>query len=126
MKSQFVRFVLGGGINTLLTYGLFLLLSSAMSVPVAYTITYVVGIALAYAINLMLVFKSRPSFRTAAAFPAIYGVQYLYGLCLISLLIDRLGMSRQVAMLVVIITSIPLTFVLTRLLLQKRKATANE
>ncbi|ARP84092.1 hypothetical protein CAL12_26935 [Bordetella genomosp. 8] len=120
MKSQFLRFLVGGGINTAVTYVLFLALASFMRTSVAYTITYVFGIALSYAINILLVFRRRPSVATAAMYPAVYGLQYLYGLLMLSFLIDRVGMTKQVAMLVVIVTSIPLTFAATRLLLRKR------
>jgi putative flippase GtrA len=120
MKSQFLRFLVGGGINTAVTYVLFLVLASFMRTTVAYTVTYVFGIALSYAINVLLVFRRRPSVATAAAYPAVYVLQYMYGVLMLSLLIDRFGISKQVAMLVVIVTSIPLTFAATRLLLRRR------
>jgi putative flippase GtrA len=120
MSSEFIRFLIGGGINTAVTYALFLALSSVTRTTVAYSITYIVGIGLSYAINVSMVFRRRPSLATAVVYPAVYGVQYLYGLLVLSILIDRYGVSKQVAMLVVIVTSIPLTFVLTRLLLRAR------
>jgi putative flippase GtrA len=120
MKSQFVRFLLGGGINTAVTYVLFLVLSSFVHHAVAYSIVYLIGIGLSYAINVRWVFRSHSSARTVVAYPMIYGVQYVYGLAVLSLLIDRLALSSDIAMLIVIGTSVPLTFVLSRALLKAR------
>lgn len=121
MKSQLIRFLLGGGINTIVTYLLFLVLSSFMHHTAAYSIVYLLGIAFSYVINVRLVFRSAASVRTAVAYPLIYGVQYVYGLVVLSLLIDRIGLPREIAMLMVIGTSVPLTFLLTRALLKARK-----
>jgi putative flippase GtrA len=125
MKSQFIRFLLGGGINTAVTYVLFLVLSEFMHHAVAYSIVYITGIVLSYVINARLVFRSAPSARTIVAYPLIYGVQYVYGLAALSLLIDRLALPREIAMLIVIGTSVPLTFVSTRALLRARECTSS-
>ena len=119
MKSQFLRFLVGGAINTALTYTIFIVLSWFMHAVLAYTITYVIGIAISYAINVWLVFKRRPSVATAAAYPVVYLVQYLFGLGALTVLM-KWGVTHEVAMLVVIVMSIPLTFVLTRTLLRGR------
>lgn len=114
----FVRFVVAGLVNTGVTFVLFLVLAQAMPDALAYTISYVVGIALAYFLNALIVFQAGMSVRTAFRFPLVYGVQYLYGLCLLSVLVSRLHVPSAVAMATVIATSVPLTFFLSRLALR--------
>jgi putative flippase GtrA len=121
MKSQFIRFLIGGGVNTAVTYVLFLILSAFIHHTAAYSIVYVVGIALSYVINVKLVFRSAPSARSIVTYPVAYGVQYIYGLAALSLLIDYFSLDHSLAMLIVIGTSVPLTFILTRTLLTTRE-----
>ena len=110
----FLRFLLGGALNTAITYAVFLGLSLVVHYSIAYTITYLVGICLAYVFAATFVFGSGFALSSALRFPPVYAIQYLYGLTALWLLIDVLGSSRAVAMLIVIATSIPLTFLLTR------------
>ena len=107
-------FLIAGVINPLLTYGMFLILSSFLSYGIAYTITYLSGIALAYGLASTFVFGTGFDLRAALRFPFVYVVQYIYGLVVLSILIDGVHASRHVAILVVIVTSVPLTFFLRR------------
>jgi len=116
--NELLRFVLVGGVNTGVTFVLFLALCWVMPAPAAYTVTYVLGIGLAYALNSLFVFQTDMSVRTALRFPLVYLVQYLYGLAVISALTGWLHVPNSAAILVVIVTSIPLTFVLSRMALR--------
>jgi putative flippase GtrA len=120
MKSQFLRFLLGGGVNTAITYLLFLALTSVMHYSAAYTITYAVGIVLSYVINTILVFRTKPALVSMISFPALYVVQFLYGLLCLYVLMDIFGIVRQIAMLVVIGTGAPLTFLFARAVFSPR------
>ena len=112
--GPFGRFLIAGAVNTLLTYALFVILSSFLNYGIAYTISYVCGIALAYCLAAIFVFGTGLHVRSALRFPTVYLVQYLYGIVVLSILIDGLHETRHLALLVVIVTSIPLTFVLTK------------
>lgn len=120
--STFIRFILGGLVNTGTTYVLFLCLTSIVSVSVAYTMAYISGIALGYIVNVRFVFESGASVRTAVRFPLVYIVQYAWGLAVLSLLVRGLGMLPALAMLVSIGTSVPLTFFLARYVLARPTA----
>ena len=74
------RFVLGGAVNTCLTDVLFLVLSSILPYPVAYTIVYACGIAIAYALATSFVFRTNFALRTALRFPIVSVARYFYGL----------------------------------------------
>jgi len=75
--GSFFRFAVGGGINTVLTYLLFLLLSAFMPYVIAYTITYIAGIALSYVINSFFVFRTGRGWKAMIRFPIAYAVQQL-------------------------------------------------
>jgi putative flippase GtrA len=116
-KRHFFRFLLGGGANTAITYCLFLLLQWVMPAAAAYTISYIVGILLAYGINTMFVFQAKPSVRTALQFPAVYVIQYFSGLAFLTLF-TYLGLSNAAAMLLTIVVNVPISFLMTRYVLR--------
>jgi len=113
-KRQFVRFLIAGGVNTIVTYAVFVILSSFLHYSLAYTATYAFGMVLSYGLAGAFVFGTGFRPRSALRFPFIYVVQYLYGLGLLFLLIDIFGVDRYAAALVVIVTGIPLNFMLQR------------
>lgn len=123
IHRQFLRFLLGGGVNTVATYGLFVVLDQVMAPSMAYTVTYLAGIVLSYLINTFLVFRTGVSLRSFLQFPGVYLAQYLVGLILLNFLTDS-GLDSRLAMIGVIAVNIPLTFALTRFVLRERKERA--
>lgn len=112
--ARFWRFVAVGAINTALTYALFVGAQPALGHLLAYTLAYAFGIVLSYLLNAWFVFRTRTSWHTAMAFPMVYVVQYLWGLGALYLLVDLMAWPGAVAMLAVIGSSVPLTYLLTR------------
>lgn len=123
IRRQFYKFLIGGAVNTTATYGLFVALCQVISPSMAYTTTYLVGIVLSYVINAHFVFGARASLGSMLQFPGIYIVQYVVGLGVLNLLTGS-GLDSRLAMLVVIIVSIPLTFVLTRIVFKDKGCTS--
>ncbi len=112
--AQFSNFVIIGVVNTGLTYGIFLILQGYVHYSLAYTVAFVVGIALSYLLNVLFVFKGGHSAGAALKFPFIYLIQYVYGSILLALLVEVFTLPKAIAMLVVTTTSALLTFVLMR------------
>jgi putative flippase GtrA len=88
-----------------------------MNPEIAYTVAYVLGIATSYLINVTFVFRQKKSLRSAIKFPFVYVAQYFLGLALLSAL-TYYGLDSRIAMLLVIIVSVPFTFVLSRFVLK--------
>jgi putative flippase GtrA len=120
-RSALFRFVMMGCVNTGLTYGVYLLLLPVLGYSIAYSLAFVAGIALALMLNAKVVFTTSLQWWQIATYPLIYLVQYLFGLLIVWLAINQLAMSKQLAPLLAIALNIPLTFVLTKLLLDRKR-----
>ena len=113
-QHAFGRFLVSGAFNTGATYVLYLALMQAMPYRTAYSISYMAGIALAYALNRYFVFRAKGSLSTMARFPAVYLVQYLLGLGVVSLWGDVLHWPKALAPLAAVVVTIPLTFLISK------------
>ncbi|MCB5175204.1 GtrA family protein [Microvirga lenta] len=114
---QFARFLIGGGLNTAFTYAAFLLLNLFIEAVAAYTIVYILGIAISYLLNTYFVFKARSTLSKALRFPVVYIIQYILGVAILSILLEY-GFDSHVAMLGVIFVSVPVTFLISRAILK--------
>ncbi|WP_440225594.1 GtrA family protein [Dokdonella sp. MW10] len=114
-----LRFLVGGALNTGFTYLVYLLLLMAVRYEVAYVIAYLVGIVTSYLVNALLVFRQPLDRKAALAFPLVYVVQILLGTVLLRVLVEH-GIDEKVAPLIVIAATIPLTFLMTRLVLVRK------
>lgn len=119
LSGEALRFLVVGAINTLATFILYWVLLRFISYPMAYTASFVAGIALSYALNALFVFRVRPGIRSALAFPLVYLAQYLIGLAVLWLWSSVLGMPPAYGVLLVAAVSVPITFVLSRYVLGK-------
>ena len=114
-KSSFLRFLISGGINTAVTYTAYLSLLKIAGYKTAFTLAYVFGIALAFAINRLFVFQTHRGWRSVIMFPFVYLIQYLASISIVWLWVEKLYLPKEVAPLTAIVVTIPLTFVLSRL-----------
>lgn len=117
--ADLIKFLIGGCINTIFTYCLYLGLQVALAYQVAYAVAFACGIVFSYWFNAVIVFKTAISWKGLFAFPLVYLVQYLLSAVLLSVFVERLGISQSVAPLTVIVLTIPATFVLTRWFLRR-------
>lgn len=118
----FSRFLIAGGLNTGLTYLLYLGLLCLMPYAWAYSITYVLGIGIGYALNSLWVFKKSPSFLRAAAYPLTYGINYILGLTVLWLLIELTHIPKEIAPIFVVAISVPVMYFTTKSIFQEKSA----
>lgn len=119
-RGRFPRFLALAVANTVATYLLYLLLLQFTVYAVAYTISYVAGIALSYAANALLVFRSGLSVKTAAAYPLVYVFQYAAGLGIIAVLIEVAAVPEWLAPWIAAAVLLPASFLLTRFILKPK------
>ena len=118
MRSEFARFLLVGASNTVFSYVIYLLLLKFLPYIVAYSIAYCAGIVLSYFLNVLFVFKKSVSLSTFLKFPVVYLIQYSLGALVLWLLVGA-GISPNLAMIGVIIVTIPVTFLASRFVLKR-------
>lgn len=117
--EEFVRFIVCGVINTGGTFIIYLCLLWVVSYPAAYTISYVAGVFISYWLNARFVFHEALSIARAIQYPVVYLVQYLLGLGLLFLLVEVAHLSDIVAPLLVVILTLPVTFLLSRYVIRR-------
>lgn len=110
-------FLIGGGLNTALTWGLYVLLVLVLPYQAAYLVTYVLGIAFSYVFNARFVFGAPLSWRVAMGYPLVYVVQYVAGAMLLSAFVEYFSLPKAYAPLVVTVVMIPATYVMSKLAL---------
>lgn len=115
--TTIARFLLSGGINTAATFALYWLLLFWLSYPTAYATSFVAGIVLSYVLNTRFVFRTDFQLRKAILFPLVYLAAYFAGAVTLDFSVQQLGLPVSLAPLASICVTIPLTFVLTRLVL---------
>jgi putative flippase GtrA len=114
--GAFVRYVVVGVVNTAVTYALYLALLQVMDYGWAYTIAFVAGIGIAYALQSRFVFGAAPSLKTFFAFPLVYVVQYVVGGIALRVLVESGIASREIALFLVLAVTVPVGYVLSKAL----------
>jgi|JFJP01.1.fsa_nt_gi putative flippase GtrA len=115
--KQWIRFLVGGGINTAFTYGIYLILMLFVHYQIAYLIAYIVGVVFAYWFNAVIVFKVPLSWKGLFSYPIIYIIQYTISAFLLDIFVETLQIDKTFAPLMIIIIIIPLTYVLNKYVL---------
>lgn len=117
---RFFRFVMSGGLNTAVTYGIYLVLLQLMPYQFSYTIAYVSGIAISYALNRSFVFRSHQGFRSVLLLPFVYFAQYCLGILVVWLWIEKAHMSSAIAPLVAALVAVPFIYFLSHYVFLER------
>lgn len=112
------RFLLGGGINTFVTYALYLAFKLVVGYQSAYLAAYVIGVVFSYWFNSRLVFKVAFSWVKFLSYPMVYVFQYCASALLLHGLVEFAGVNVSFAPLMVTAAMMPLTYVMSKLILK--------
>jgi putative flippase GtrA len=115
--QRWLRFIIGGGINTGFSYLVYLGINAILPYHVAYLIAYAVGVVFSYWFNARVVFRVPLSWKGLAAYPVVYIVQYLVSALCLGGLVEFFQISELIAPLVVAVAMIPLTYLMSKLVL---------
>ena len=116
--GEVFRFALGAALNIVVGYGSYLLLLHWLHYVTAYAIAYVIGIAVSYVFNALVVFRQPIRARAALSYPLVYLVQLLLGLVLLKMLIEALHIPVWLGPLLVSALTLPVTFLLSRIIVR--------
>lgn len=117
--GRVLRFVIGGGLNTAVTYGVYLALHTVFDYQLAFLIAYAAGIVFSYFFNSAVVFRRRMTWTGMLVFPLVYLVQYGVSALVLGALVEYTTVPSWIAPLLVSVLTLPLTFVLTRLVVNR-------
>ncbi len=117
-SHEFVRFLLVGMANTVFGYVVYAALLTFIGYKPAYTASFVLSVLFSYWLNSRFVFGVRLSIKGLLRFPIVYLVQYVLGIVLMFVMVEKIGVSAYFSPLIVIIATIPVTFILSRTLLK--------
>ncbi|ROO00417.1 polysaccharide synthesis protein GtrA [Pseudomonas moraviensis] len=113
-----MKFLIGGGLNTALTYCIYLMLSQLINYQIAYAIAYAAGIVFAYFFNSKMVFKVGHSWLGMVIYPSIYIVQYVISALLLKFLAERMQIDTAIAPIIVIVLLLPCSYLLNKFVLK--------
>jgi putative flippase GtrA len=120
ISREFFRFIFWGGINTLAGYLVYVLLLQFLPYLVAYSISFLLSIFVAYFLNSRFVFKQELKLRKAAKYPLVYLTQYLLGTMLLYTLVHLLHVNKLFAPVIIVLVTIPVTYTLNRKIIGAR------
>ncbi len=113
MKAQFLRFLIAGGTNTLITYAIYVALLSLINPYWSYVTAFMAGIFISYALNLKFTFTAEHSAVKMISYPLVYAAQLVLGISVLHICL-KAGVSEKLAPLFAIAASVPITFFLSR------------
>lgn len=116
--KRWLRFLLGGGVNTVFTYAIYLALNTVLTYQLAYFIAYALGVVFAYWFNAVVVFRVPLSWKGFFSYPLVYVAQYVASAFLLGSLVEAVGIDEVLAPLVVTIIMVPLTYVMSKFVLE--------
>jgi putative flippase GtrA len=118
-RTEIALFLLVGAINTAVAYVLYLLFLVFMPYLYAYSVSYGVGVGVSYYLNSRFVFRQPLSLAKFLQFPAVYVIQYCIGAALLWMLVGRASLAPELAMIAVVILTIPVTYLTSRFILKR-------
>lgn len=116
---EVARFLLAGLATTIFSYGIYLALLLVLPYLSAYVISYAAGIVFSYFINAYFVFKQRFNWHTFFRFPLVYVVQLGISLLILRVAIHRFAVPETLAPLIVIVITVPITYLMSRFILKR-------
>lgn len=120
MRSEFLRFLLTGSVNTAASWLVYLLFNLFLPYAAAYTISYLFGIVFTYYMNTRWVFKVPMKWSTFMQFPVVFGLRYCLDVSVLFVLVNYLHCPEAFAPLGTIALTMPVGFLLSRLVLKRR------
>lgn len=120
IKGEALRFLIAGGMNTVLTYLIYLSLLNVVNYLLAFTLSFIVGIVIAFVIYSFFVFKTPFVWSKMLQYPILYALQYGGGLVLLAILVEYIGLDKRISPIINVTLLTPITFGLNKWFLAKR------
>lgn len=116
---EFVRFCTVGVIAAAIHYGIYYLLQRYINLNIAYTIGYIFSFICNFFLTSYLTFRSKPSLKKAIGFGGSHILNYVNHMLLFNLFL-YMGISKEMAPIVVLAIVVPINFLLLRWVFKHR------
>ena len=118
---EFLKYAIVGCINTADYYLSYLIFMDIFkfSYKISFVMGYVVSIVGSYFLNTYFTYKQKPSVKKFLIFPLTYVPNFIIQYVGMSLLVDRINMSRKVAPVITALVATPITFFVTKYVIKK-------
>lgn len=123
---ELARFLVAGGINTVGTYVLYLLLLQAFSYMIAFTISFAAGVCFGFVLNRHFVFSSDVSWRSFLLYAALLISSYVFNALLIRIAVNNVGLAASMAPLPIIPLSAAYSYLGSCLIFRQHDVVLNE
>jgi putative flippase GtrA len=118
---EFWRFVIVGFINTFNYYVFYLLFTHLLSIDylIAHILGFLISMVGSFYLNSYYTYKTKPTLKKFLHFPLTYVLNIVISTSAIYILVDMLGMNKDVSPLLASVIAIPFTFFASKLILTK-------
>jgi putative flippase GtrA len=120
MNKRLLRFIWVGGLNTLFTYLVYLLLLQFTNYYLAFSLSFALGIVIAYALNSFVVFQTIFLWHRLLQYTLVYAFQYALASTLLLTEVKGMGLDCRIAPLINSVMMLPLMYTLNQWFLTRK------
>ncbi|MFE7240578.1 GtrA family protein [Streptomyces sp. NPDC057580] len=117
VRAQMIRFALVGVVNTGTYYVCYLALLTRLPYLAAHVIAFAFSMTGSFLMNSYFTYRTRPTWRKFLLFPLTNAANFAITTGGVWLLVDLAGFSSRYAPLVAAVAAIPITFVVSRVIM---------
>lgn len=121
ISAEFIRYCIVGSISAAIHYGVYLFFEQFINVNIAYTIGYIISFIGNFFLTSYLTFRTKPSIKKALGFSGSHLINYINHILLFNLFL-YLGISTELAPILVLIIVVPVNYILLRWIFSKAKS----
>lgn len=119
-KYILLRFIIVGGINTIHNYIWYnLFLSIGISYMIGFTLAFIISMIGSFFLNCYFTFKTKPTLNKFIKFPLTTLANYFISTIMLYIIVNIFKIEPFIAGLLASILPIPITFIMTKLLLKE-------
>ena len=121
LNNELTRFILVGGMNTLNYYIVFLFLHNLLNFHymIAHITGFLISFVISFFLNTYFTYKVKPTLKKFLQFPLTQVVNVGVSSILVFVLVDLLSLNSNIAPLIAVFFTVPVTFIVTSKILKQ-------
>lgn len=121
LNNELTRFILVGGMNTLNYYIVFLILHNLLHFHymVAHITGFLISFVISFFLNTYFTYRVKPTLKKFLQFPLTQVVNVGVSSLLVFILVDMLSLNSNIAPLIAVFFTVPVTFLVTSKILKQ-------